>query len=60
MTDHPTPLVTKTHSSEPVPFMIFDSSLDYDGADTFTEENAVKSGFYIDKSVDLMPMFLGK
>ena len=29
-------------------------------ADVFTEENAEKTGLYIDKSVDLMPMFLGK
>ncbi|MBQ4155594.1 MAG: cofactor-independent phosphoglycerate mutase [Clostridia bacterium] len=60
MPDHPTPLTTKTHSSEPVPFMIYDSSVEYNGADTFTEENALATGLYIDKSVDLMPMFLGK
>jgi len=59
MPDHPTPLTTKTHSSEPVPFMIYDSSVEYNGADSFTEENALNTGLYIDKSVDLMPMFLG-
>ena len=60
MPDHPTPLTIKTHTSDPVPFMIFDSNKDYQGAETFTEETAVKSGLYIDKSVDLMPMFLEK
>ena len=60
MPDHPTPLTIKTHTSDPVPFMIFDSNKDYQGAETFTEENAKKSGLYIDKSVDLMPMFLKK
>ena len=60
MPDHPTPLTIKTHTSDPVPFMIFDSNKDYQGAETFTEENAKKSGLYIDKSVDLMPMFLEK
>ncbi len=60
MPDHPTPLSIKTHTSEPVPFMIYSSSEKFDGADTFTEENAENSGLYIGKSVDLMPMFLGK
>lgn len=59
MPDHPTPLALKTHTSNPVPFMIYDSKNKYCGADTFTEENAEKSGLYIDKSTDLMPLFLG-
>ena len=60
MPDHPTPLTIKTHTSDPVPFMIYSSVEKYNGANTFTEENAEKSGVYIDKSVDLMPMFLEK
>ena len=60
MPDHPTPLSIKTHTSEPVPFLIYDNNNNYDGAETFTEETAESSGLYIDKSVDLMPMFLGK
>lgn len=60
MPDHPTPLSLKTHTSEPVPFMIYDSTQKYDGADTYTEENAEKTGLYIDNSMKLMPRFLGK
>ncbi|MGN0174285.1 MAG: cofactor-independent phosphoglycerate mutase [Acutalibacteraceae bacterium] len=60
MPDHPTPLTLKTHTSEPVPFMIYSSSEEFDGADTYTEETAEKSGIYIEKSIDLMPLFLGK
>lgn len=60
MPDHPTPLTLKTHTSEPVPFMIYSSSEEFDGADTYTEENAEKSGIFIEKSMDLMPLFLGK
>ena len=60
MPDHPTPLSLKTHTSEPVPFMIYDSTKKFDGADTYTEENAEKTGLYIDNSMKLMPRFLGK
>lgn len=60
MPDHPTPLDIKTHTSNPVPFMIFDSKNIQDGADSFTEDNAEKSGVYIANSTELMPLFLGK
>lgn len=60
MPDHPTPLDIKTHTSNPVPFMIFDSKNVQDGADSFTEDNAEKSGVYIANSTELMPLFLGK
>ena len=60
MPDHPTPLDIKTHTSDPVPFMIYDSTSNEQGADTFTEQTAKNSGVYIEKSVELMPMFLGK
>ena len=59
MPDHPTPISTKTHSSAPVPFMIYDSEIKEKG-DKFTEENAAKTGLYIDDSRKLMPLFLGK
>lgn len=57
MPDHPTPLSIKTHTSSPVPFMIYQKSKSYDGI-KFTEANAASTGLYIDKSMDLMPMFL--
>ncbi len=57
MPDHPTPLSIKTHTSSPVPFMIYQKSKKLDGI-KFTEANAASTGLYIDKSMDLMPMFL--
>ena len=57
MPDHPTPLMIRTHTSDPVPFMIYDSSKSVNG-DKFTEENAAKTGFLIEKGIDLMPYFL--
>ncbi len=57
MPDHPTPLSIKTHTSSPVPFMIYQKSKKHDGI-KFTEANSASTGLYIDKSMDLMPMFL--
>lgn len=57
MPDHPTPLAIKTHSPEPVPFMIYDSEKELVGCD-FSEENAEKSGLFIADSRELMPRFI--
>lgn len=45
--DHPTPIATATHSSDPVPFMIYDSADEKQGVDTFTEETAAKTGLFV-------------
>ena len=57
MPDHPTPLSLKTHTSEPVPFMIYDSKKDFAGGE-FTEDGAAATGVYIADSRLLMPMFI--
>ena len=56
--DHPTPLAIRTHSSEPVPFMIYDSRKKLDGVDCFCEESAAKTGDYIAEGHTLMSSFL--
>ena len=58
MPDHPTPIAVKTHTSNPVPFMIYDSENLQKGV-KFTEENAKSTGLYIADSRELMPRFLG-
>ena len=60
MPDHPTPLVTKTHSSEPVPFLIYDSKNEEKGVDTFTEETAESTGVFIEHGPSVMDMLLKK
>lgn len=52
--DHPTPLSLRTHTNEPVPYLIYDSTKSLQGADSFTEENSVKSGIYIAKGYELI------
>ncbi len=60
MPDHPTPLVTKTHASDPVPFLIYDSEKPAAGVDTFNETTAAATGIYYDHGPDIMKVLLGK
>lgn len=60
MPDHPTPLTTKTHSSEPVPFLLYDSRRKEKGAVKFSEEAAKESGIFVEHGPDIMKMLLGK
>lgn len=58
--DHPTPLLTKTHSSEPVPYLIYDSRKSIAGVDTFTEANATATGNFIEHGPSIMDRLLEK
>lgn len=53
MPDHPTPLCTKTHSSQAVPYFIYDSRKELCGVSSFTEEN-VQNGTYIANGPQVM------
>lgn len=55
MPDHPTPCSIRTHSHENVPFAIFDSRKALNqGIDAFTEDNALKAGYYIPDGYNLL------
>lgn len=58
--DHPTPLLTKTHSSEPVPYLIYDSRKSIAGVDTFTEANAAATDNFIEHGPSIMDRLLEK
>ena len=58
--DHPTPLNIKTHSSDPVPYLIYDSRKTLSGADTFTEKTAAASGNFIEHGPSIMDRLLEK
>lgn len=44
MPDHPTPIWCRTHTSDPVPYMLYDSTENLGQGLLYTEEEAVKSG----------------
>lgn len=58
MPDHPTPIRNCAHSSEPVPFAMAGDNITGILHTTFSEANAAKSGFRIDKGFELMEYFL--
>ena len=58
--DHPTPIRIRTHSSSPVPFMIYSSSKTLFGVDSFTERTAEAIGNYVSDGYNLMGMLLEK
>ena len=57
--DHPTPLSLGTHTSDPVPFALFDSRHPRtDVQVAYTEEEGAKTGLYIEPGYQLMERFL--
>lgn len=45
--DHPTPIACRTHTSTPVPYMIYDSRNELDKTWNYNEKEAKKSGNYV-------------
>lgn len=57
--DHPTPLSIRTHSSEPVPYAIYDSAAPLDsGLAGFDEAQALETGIHVPVGHELMDRFL--
>ncbi len=57
--DHPTPLSIRTHSSEPVPYLLYRSNAKQDsGISSFTEETAASTGNTVDEGADMMRKLL--
>lgn len=56
--DHPTPVSSRAHSPEPVPFAMAGTGVSGILHTTFSEANAAKSGFRIDNGFELMEYFL--
>lgn len=60
MPDHPTPLDIRTHSSDPVPYLIYDSRKELSGRPCFTEESAASTGIFVEHGPDIMKKLLEK
>ena len=58
--DHPTPTRLRTHTIDPVPFMIYSSTQDKAGVDTFSEDNASATGLYVEHGYTLMDLLIEK
>lgn len=58
--DHPTPLCLRTHTSEPVPFLVYDSRNLKKNNYSFDEEGAAQSGLKFTEGYKLMDYFIGE
>ncbi len=57
--DHPTPIAIKTHSSEPVPYLIYKSYDQKDsGVEIFNEKNASSTGIMVEHGYELITRLL--
>ena len=56
--DHPTPIVTRTHASDPVPYLIYHKNKEVTGVATINESTAKATGVFIDHGPDIMAHFL--
>jgi 2,3-bisphosphoglycerate-independent phosphoglycerate mutase len=59
MPDHPTPITVRTHTAEPVPFLIWGKEVKANGAKRFTEAEAAKTGVFIGEGYKIMGRLIG-
>lgn len=52
--DHPTPIAKRTHVSDPVPYMLYDSSRPLENRFRYNEKEAKKSGIYVAKGHEII------
>lgn len=58
--DHPTPIVTRTHASDPVPYLIYHKANEVDsGVASINEETAKATGNFVEFGPSIMAKFLG-
>lgn len=56
--DHPTPIRVRTHTADPVPYMLYDSTDVKEGTYDYCEKDAKKTGIYFGEGYKLMEYFL--
>lgn len=54
MPDHPTPVLRMTHTAEPVPFVLFDSTAREEKTCRYTEREAEETGLHLPLGYELM------
>ena len=52
--DHPTPIAVRTHTGEPVPYLLYDSTKAADGQEFYNEKTASQTGIYWKDGYQLM------
>jgi 2,3-bisphosphoglycerate-independent phosphoglycerate mutase len=60
MPDHPTPISVRTHTPDPVPFLLWGKGIKANGARRFTEAEAAKTGVFVENGYKIMGKLVGK
>jgi 2,3-bisphosphoglycerate-independent phosphoglycerate mutase len=60
MPDHPTPVTVRTHTADPVPFLIWGKGVSANGAARFTEREAKRTGVFIEEGYRIMGKLVGE
>ncbi len=58
MPDHATPISLRTHTLDPIPFLIYDSRNEESGAAMYDELTAKQTGLFYEKGYELMKDFI--
>ncbi len=58
--DHPTPIRVRTHTSDPVPFLLYDSTKTQNGQDVYSEKAARESGLTVSRGCELIDRLFEK
>lgn len=56
--DHPTPLSLRTHTNDPVPYLIYHKKAEVEGVDVWSEESAKAAGNYVPIGHKLIEKFI--
>lgn len=56
--DHPTPIRVRTHTSDPVPYLLYDSTKAVDGMDSYSEKTGRATGIFEKEGHHLMDHLL--
>lgn len=54
MPDHPTPIALRTHTPDPVPFLLWGKGFEPNGTRRFTESAAAGTGLFVDPGYNIM------
>lgn len=58
--DHPTPIAVRTHVSDPVPYLLYDSEKKAAGAPSYDEDTAAQTGVFVERGWELMKKLLAE
>ena len=56
--DHPTPVEKRTHTSDPVPFLVWGKGIPAGSTGTFGETQARNSGWFVEEGYGILPRLL--